>query len=372
MAAYGNQRTSDGKPVFFEGDIRRRVAHRSRSRRIYFGEQSPDFSIRLGAPSGAGPREDPLPELERVRLGQHDVQGDGGVNILARSSASWRTPSSTGTSNFLLSDAINASSQILYDREPRERVQKVAPWLTLDGDLYPAVIDGHIEWIVDGYTTSANYPYSPKLTTLNGATSDSLTATTTSVVALGQQNVNYIKNSVKATVYRCTSGRRRCTPDPNEPLLKAWMGAFPVRSSRCRRSRATCWRRPACPMMAPAATALVFELRVPAEGEDVSAVSAVANAPVGDYTDLEHLLEFSRGLDVLTFDHEHVPTAHLQSLIGAGVNVHPGPDALVNAQDKLVMRAAIDRLELPNPKWAAVANVADLVAFGEQPAGRWC
>ena len=119
-------------------------------------------------------------------------------------------------------------------------------------------------------------------------------------------------------------------------------------------------------MMAPAATALGFELRVLAEGEDVSAVSAVANAPVGDYKDLEHLLEFSRGLDVLTFDHEHVPTAHLRSLIGAGVNVHPGPDALVNAQDKLVMRAAIARLELPNPTWASVANVADLVAFGEQ------
>ncbi|MGY2743260.1 5-(carboxyamino)imidazole ribonucleotide synthase [Arthrobacter sp. UYCu723] len=118
-------------------------------------------------------------------------------------------------------------------------------------------------------------------------------------------------------------------------------------------------------MMAPAATALGFELRVLAEGEGVSAVSAVANAPVGDYTDLDHLLEFSRGLDVLTFDHEHVPTEHLRSLIRAGVNVHPGPDALVHAQDKLVMRAAIDRLELPNPRWAAVADVAELTAFGE-------
>ena len=118
-------------------------------------------------------------------------------------------------------------------------------------------------------------------------------------------------------------------------------------------------------MMAPAATALGFELRVLAEGEDVSAVSAVANAPVGDYTDLDHLLEFSRGLDVLTFDHEHVPTEHLRSLQRAGVNVHPGPDALVNAQDKLVMRAAIDRLELPNPRWASVADVAGLIAFGD-------
>jgi 5-(carboxyamino)imidazole ribonucleotide synthase len=117
-------------------------------------------------------------------------------------------------------------------------------------------------------------------------------------------------------------------------------------------------------MMAPAATALGFELRVLAEADDVSAVAAVAQAPVGDYTDLDQLLEFSRGLDVLTFDHEHVPTGHLRALIEAGVNVHPGPDALVNAQDKLVMRAAIDRLGLPNPRWAAVADVEALVAFG--------
>jgi 5-(carboxyamino)imidazole ribonucleotide synthase len=117
-------------------------------------------------------------------------------------------------------------------------------------------------------------------------------------------------------------------------------------------------------MMAPAATALGFELRVLAEAEDVSAVSAVATSPIGDYKDLQTLLDFADGLDVLTFDHEHVPTDHLHELLAAGVNVQPGPDALVNAQDKLVMRAAIDRLELPNPAWAAVEDVEALVAFG--------
>ncbi|SEQ20607.1 5-(carboxyamino)imidazole ribonucleotide synthase [Arthrobacter sp. OV608] len=119
-------------------------------------------------------------------------------------------------------------------------------------------------------------------------------------------------------------------------------------------------------MMAPAATALGFELRVLAESDDVSAVSAVSSSPVGDYKDFQTLLEFSKGLDVMTFDHEHVPTAHLRALQEAGVNVQPGPDALVHAQDKLVMRAAIDRLELPNPVWASVADVAALVAFGEE------
>lgn len=119
-------------------------------------------------------------------------------------------------------------------------------------------------------------------------------------------------------------------------------------------------------MMAPAATALGFELRVLAEGDDVSAVSAVSSSPVGDYKDLQTLLDFAQGLDVMTFDHEHVPTAHLRALQDAGVNVQPGPDALVNAQDKLVMRAAIDRLELPNPAWASVQDVEALVSFGEQ------
>lgn len=115
-------------------------------------------------------------------------------------------------------------------------------------------------------------------------------------------------------------------------------------------------------MMAPPATALGFELRVLAEGEDVSAVAAVATAPVGDYKDLDTLLEFAKGVDVLTFDHEHVPTDHLHALLDAGVNVQPGPESLVNAQDKLVMRAAIDRLGLPNPEWAAVNTV-------EEPGG---
>ncbi len=119
-------------------------------------------------------------------------------------------------------------------------------------------------------------------------------------------------------------------------------------------------------MMAPPATALGFELRVLAEGEDVSAVAAVATAPIGDYKDLDALLEFSKGLDVMTFDHEHVPTQHLQALLDAGVNVQPGPEALVNAQDKLVMRAAIDRLGLPNPEWSAVNTVDELVAFGDR------
>ncbi len=119
-------------------------------------------------------------------------------------------------------------------------------------------------------------------------------------------------------------------------------------------------------MMAPCAVALGFELRVLAEAEDVSAVAAVANAPVGDYKDLDTLRRFAQGLDVMTFDHEHVPTEHLQTLIAEGVNVQPQPDALIHAQDKLIMRGVVEKLGLPNPAWAAVSTVEELVAFGEQ------
>lgn len=117
-------------------------------------------------------------------------------------------------------------------------------------------------------------------------------------------------------------------------------------------------------MMAPAAVAMGFEIRVLAENKTVSAVTAIPQAPVGDYKDLDTLRRFAQGVDVLTFDHEHVPAAHLQALQSEGVSLHPGPKALIHAQDKLVMRAAVERLGLPNPRWTEAAGVDDVVAFG--------
>lgn len=119
-------------------------------------------------------------------------------------------------------------------------------------------------------------------------------------------------------------------------------------------------------MMAPAATELGFDLRVLAEDPDVCARRAVPDAPVGDYRDFETLAAFARDVDVLTFDHEHVPTAFLDRLIASGVNVQPRPSALVYAQDKIQMRKAVDRLGLPNPRWAEVHTLDDLLAFGDQ------
>ena len=109
---------------------------------------------------------------------------------------------------------------------PRERVAKVAPWLTLDGDPYPAVIDGRITWIIDGYTTSNGYPYSRK-TSLSGSTADALTANSTSITAQANTSVNYIRNSVKATVDAYDGTVTLYTWDENDPVLKTWSKVFP-------------------------------------------------------------------------------------------------------------------------------------------------
>ena len=125
-------------------------------------------------------------------------------------------------------------------------------------------------------------------------------------------------------------------------------------------------------MMAPVATNLGLNLQILAEAPTVGAVAAVRTAPVGDYKDLDTLREFARGKDVITFDHEHVPTEFLRTLMAEGVNVQPRPEALQYAQDKLLMRAAIERLGLPNPRWAKVSTLDELLAFGVKLAGPWC
>ena len=121
-------------------------------------------------------------------------------------------------------------------------------------------------------------------------------------------------------------------------------------------------------MMIAPAVELGLELRVLAEEEGMSA--ALATTSVGDYRDVETVLAFAREVDAVTFDHEHVPQHVLQALVAAGVAVHPGPDALAVAQDKLVMRARLEELGMPQPDWAAVADADQLQAFLDAHGGR--
>jgi 5-(carboxyamino)imidazole ribonucleotide synthase len=122
-------------------------------------------------------------------------------------------------------------------------------------------------------------------------------------------------------------------------------------------------------MMQQAAIPLGVRLQLLAEGPDVSAAQVVPGATVGDYRDLPTLRRAVEGCVAVTFDHEHVPTEHLRTLEADGVACRPGPDALVHAQDKAVMRARLTELGVPCPRWTTVATPAELDAFAEDVGG---
>ena len=221
VAAYGNQRDADGKPSFLQSGIPPKGALGDFEPRIYFGLNSPTYSI-VGAPAGAQPLEFDFPAGDDGQRETYTTfSEDGGPsvgNLLNRLAYSLRFQSE----QILLSDAINSESQILYNRNPLERVQQVAPYLTLDSETYPAIVDGRIKWIVDGYTTSANYPYS-NAEPFNVAILD----TASENFNRGMGDINYIRNSVKATVDAYDGKVELFAWDEEDPLLKAWTKVFP-------------------------------------------------------------------------------------------------------------------------------------------------
>lgn len=125
-------------------------------------------------------------------------------------------------------------------------------------------------------------------------------------------------------------------------------------------------------MMQTAAIELGQSLRVLAGAQDSSAAQVAADVVLGDYTNIDDLRTAVAGADVMTFDHEHVPSEHLRQLIAEGVNVQPGPDALLNAQDKLVMRKRLEELGAPVPPFAAIDSVDDAVEFFAAVDGQVC
>ena len=130
-----------------------------------------------------------------------------------------------GDSNIVLSSRVHADSKILYNRSPRERVQKVAPWLTVDNDALPAVVDGKIVWILDGYTTTDRYPLSEKKS-FQEMTSDAINPRT-AYATLPTDQINYMRNAVKATVDAYDGTVTLYEWDSTDPILKAWEGVFP-------------------------------------------------------------------------------------------------------------------------------------------------
>jgi uncharacterized membrane protein (UPF0182 family) len=219
VAAKGNTRDDDGRPTFFESQIGQKGALGPYEPRIYFGESSPEYSV-----VGGGKKEFDYPDPQGTGQITNTYAGLGGVPLAGINRLAYALKYKE--INFLLSDAVTADSKILDHRTPRERVQRVAPWLTLDGNAYPAVVDGRVLWILDGYTTSADYPYS-EMTTLNDATQDAVTRTRQSVRAVQAGQVNYVRNSVKATVDAYDGTVTLYQWDEEDPVLRAWMKIFP-------------------------------------------------------------------------------------------------------------------------------------------------
>ena len=225
VGAYANTVDADGKPSYSVGNIPPTNGLGAFQPRVYFGENVPDYSIIGGAKNSSATELDYPDDASSNGQKNYTYTGTGGVpmgSMLTRLLFAVKYKEQ----RIVLSNLINQDSKILFNRDPSVRVQKVAPWLTLDGNPYPAIVKGKILWIIDGYTTSAGYPYS-KFTNLATATSNSVTAASTSVVPLADKNVNYIRNSVKATVDAFDGTVTLYQWDTNDPVLKTWSKAFP-------------------------------------------------------------------------------------------------------------------------------------------------
>jgi uncharacterized membrane protein (UPF0182 family) len=225
VSAYDNTALSNGQPDFFESDIPTTGELKIDQPRVYFGELSPFYSI-VGAPKGSTPVELDYPD-DASPTGQktNTYDGTGGV---AMGSLFNRLVFATKfqDANILLSDLVNSESRILWDRNPAARVEKVAPFLTVDQDPYPVVVEGRIKWIVDAYTTSNDYPYSSRVS-LADATSDSSTSRNLPPGLQPQDQLNYMRNSVKAVVDAYDGTVTLYQWDKQDPVLQTWMKAFP-------------------------------------------------------------------------------------------------------------------------------------------------
>ena len=190
--------------------------------RIYYGPviaaTSPDLDYAIVGRTGEEPVE------YDTDTSTYTYEGDGGVaigNIFDRTAYALKYREI----NLLLSDRVGEESKILYDRDPRQRVQEVAPWLTTDSQTYPAVVDGRIKWIVDGYTTLDSLPYAQR-TSLTETTQDALNPDGTTQRLISDE-VGYIRNSVKAVVDAYDGSVTLYEFDTQDPVLKAWQGVFP-------------------------------------------------------------------------------------------------------------------------------------------------
>ncbi|RVX44500.1 hypothetical protein EDD27_7242 [Nonomuraea polychroma] len=227
VAAPGNKVDSQGLPDYDAKDMPVTgplvTSTGLKEPRVYYGEDDTGASYVIAGGNPNNPQELDYPKTGGT--GQENTTYTGNGVPVGSFFNRLLYAAKYGEANILLSGDINDNSKILYERNPRDRVQKVAPFLTLDGNPYPAIVDGRIVWIVDGYTTSNDYPYAQS-ESLDDMTRD----TTTDRRVIAQQpsdKINYIRNSVKATVDAYNGTVKLYGWDTNDPVLKTWSAAFP-------------------------------------------------------------------------------------------------------------------------------------------------
>jgi uncharacterized protein len=230
VAAPANKTVCDGQPYFVSGFLGAQTSQSQACQSpsdqfpvtqsgIYYGEGMGSYAI-TGQTKDSNPVEYNGPTASSTDA-YVTYSGTGGVSvsgIFNRLLYAYRYKEP----NFLISSVFNNNSKILYVRDPRARIEKIAPFLTMDGDPYPAVVNGRMVWILDGYTTASTYPYSQQ-EDLRTATSDSQVGS--GVAQQADTNVNYLRNSVKATV-DAYNGTVTLYAFGQDPIRDAWNKAF--------------------------------------------------------------------------------------------------------------------------------------------------
>jgi uncharacterized membrane protein (UPF0182 family) len=211
VLAEANQATAKGNPVFAISDVPTKSAPgfpKVQQPAIYFGVKQPGYVI-------ADTRQ---PELNGQRSTGTDVEGhyhgNGGIRIgsfLSRAAFALRF----GDLNLLLSNLVTPQSKLLFIRDVRTMAEKAAPFLSFDSQPYPALVQGHIDWILNAYTTTANYPYSQNAGSQNLPNGSGLPG-----------SFNYVRNSVIVVVNAYT-GKMTFYAMDNDPILRAYESAFP-------------------------------------------------------------------------------------------------------------------------------------------------
>ncbi|MFC9972475.1 UPF0182 family protein [Spirillospora sp. NPDC127200] len=221
VRAAGDRVEGNGTPAFVQKDMPATGKPELTRPEIYFGERSSSYSI-VG---GKGQQELNYPD-PTAPGGQRNstYTGSGGVRVDSFFNK-LLFAAKFQDKNILLSGAIKEQAKVLYNRTPREMVKRAAPWLTLDGNPYPTIVNGRVLWVVDGYTTSNGYPYAQQ-TSLGSATRDTITETRSAVARQADDHVNYMRNSVKATVDAYDGSVNLYLWDEQDPVAKTWSKVF--------------------------------------------------------------------------------------------------------------------------------------------------